>query len=408
MKEIFEFDLLSILISTLYFGLIISLLILLLSYGNKVKKGAVLSLLFGVSLYYGFFLLNHLIQFKSIPPDSAYYAGIIKDFWNNYDVWSKGVKLYSIINYIPFQISLKYPVVFVLINIFFFYCGIIFIGKSFMKLMRHFQIPVSNNFMAHLLLYASFYPAAIVIIPTLLREGSMIFFFGLCTFLLTNLYTQPLSRNKSITITFLLALILLTLIRPIGGVSYMLAIFLFYLGYLFKKRTIRHMLIGLVSLIFFVFLVNFIVDSFYNLTFSFSWIDKFRASHEELFGAEAYGTQLEWSGIFNSMKSTFLLLLQYTFSPVPFIISPDIALQKTIPMIDAIFIMISLIPVLFYVRIKPLKIIVFFCFILLIIPALFETHISGAYRHRMNAIVMLLPVFAFSMNRALIKLTNNK
>ena len=38
MEEIFEFDLFSIVISALYFGLIICLLILLLSYGNKVKK----------------------------------------------------------------------------------------------------------------------------------------------------------------------------------------------------------------------------------------------------------------------------------------------------------------------------------------------------------------------------------
>ena len=125
MGKIFEFDLFSILISTLYFGLIIALLILLLSYGTKVKKNAVYSLLFGVIIYYGFFILNHMFPFKSIPPDSIYYANIIKDFWNNYDAWTVGVKLYSIINYIPFQFSLKYPVIFVLINIFFFYCGII-------------------------------------------------------------------------------------------------------------------------------------------------------------------------------------------------------------------------------------------------------------------------------------------
>ena len=408
MEEIFEFDLFSIVISAVYFGLIICMLILLLSYGNKVKKSAVYSLLFGVSIYYGFFVLNHIFPFKSIPPDSIFYANIIKDFWNNYDLWSEGVKLYSIINYIPFQFSLKYPVVFVLINIFFFYCGIIFIGKSFMKLMRYYEVPVSQNFMAHLLLYTSFYPAAIIIIPTLPREGSMIFFFGLCTFMLTDLFTQSQDRNKLKILVFLASLFLLTLIRPIGGVSYLIAIFLFYLKDYWKKGTVKHILISLFSFFIFIFLINFIVDSFYNMTFSFSWIEKFRYSHEELFGSESYGTQLDWSNIFQSIKSAFLLLLQYMFSPFPIIISPEIAMQKIIPMIDAGFILISLIFTLFYIKIKPLKMIIFFCFILLMTPALFETHISGAYRHRMNAVVMMLPVFAFTMNKTLINLTRSK
>lgn len=408
MEKIFEFDLFSILISTLYFGLITSLLILLLSYNNKVKKNAVYALFFGLTVFYGFFILNHLISFKSIPPDSIYYANIIKDFWNNYDLWSEGVRLYSIINFIPFQFSLKYPVIFVLINIFFFFCGIILIGKSFLKFMQFFKLPVSNNFMAHLLLYASIYPSAIIIIPTLLREGSMIFFFGLCTFILTDLYTQNQNRSVIKISIFIIALILLTLIRPIGGVSYMAAIFIFYLYSLWKKRSLKHFLISAISLIIFLSLINFIVDSFYNISFSFSWIGKFRASHNELFGSEAYGTQLDWSNFISSIKNSILLFLQYLFSPFPIIIPLEIAQQKIIPVIDAFFILISLIPALLYAKMKPLKMILLFCFILLIIPAMFETHISGAYRHRMNAIVMLLPVFAYSMNKVLTKLTQSK
>lgn len=162
------------------------------------------------------------------------------------------------------------------------------------------------------------------------------------------------------------------------------------------------------SLILFAFLINFIVDSFYNLSFSFSWLGKFRASHEALFGSEAYGTQLDWSSFLSSIKNSFLLFLQYLFSPFPIIIPFEVAQQKIIPMIDAIFIFISLLTVFLYGRIKPLKMIILFCIILLIIPAMFETHISGAYRHRMNAIVMLLPLFAYAMNKALIKLTQRK
>ncbi len=408
MEKIFEFDLFSIFISSLYFGLVITLLLLLLSYGTKIKKSAAYSLILGVSTYYGFFLLNHFFPFKSIPPDSIYYANIIKDFWNNYDVWTIGVKLYAIINFIPFQFSLKYPVVFVLINIFFFYSGIILIGKSFIKLMRFYEIPISNNFMAHLLLLVAIYPSGIIIIPTLLREGSMIFFFGLCTFLLTDLYTGNRPKSWIKIGIFLMALSLMTLIRPIGGVSYMVAIFIFYLWQSSKKGNIKQVIISLVSLILFAVMINMIVDSFYNMSFSFTWIGKFRASHASLFGAEAYGTQLDWSSYLASIISSCLLLLQYLFSPLPILIAPEIALKKLIPLVDACFILINLLVVLIYAKSKPLKIIIYFCFILLIIPALFETHITGAYRHRMNAIVMLLPVFAYSMNKALSKMTQVK
>ncbi|MGI9532158.1 hypothetical protein [Lutimonas sp.] len=408
MENIFEFDLFSILISTCYFGLVIAALMLLLSYGKKIKKNAFFSLVFGVSLYYSFFLLNHLFPFKSTAPDSIYYANIITDFWGNYDAWTIGVKLYALINFIPFQFSLRYPVVFILINIFFFYAGVIFIGKSFIRLMRFYDISISKNFMAHLLLYTAFYPAAIIIIPTLLREGSMIFFFGLCTYSLSIIYTETERINKANIAVFIIALILLTLIRPIGGVSYMVAIFVFYLFRSFKKGSVKNILISLFSLLLFVLLINFIVDTFYNLSFSFSWIDKFRASHKELFGTESYGTELNWSGGWASMKSSFLLFLQYLFSPFPILIPTGIALQKTIPLLDACFIFFSIVPALFYSKIKPVKIILYFCFILLMIPAFVETHITGAYRHRMNAIVMLLPVFAFAMNKVLFKITSSK
>ena len=184
MGDIFEFDFFSILLSILYLVLALGLLIMLLSYDNKVKKNAVFSLCWAVCFYYFIFLLNHFFSFKSIPPDTIYYASIINDYWNNYDAWTVSIKLYAIINFLPFQLSMRYPVIFVILNILFFYSGVIFIGKSFIKIMKHYDVPISNNFMVHLFFYASLYPVGIFVIPTLLREGSMIFFFGLSTFLL--------------------------------------------------------------------------------------------------------------------------------------------------------------------------------------------------------------------------------
>ena len=402
MGEIFEFDFFSILLSILYLVLVLGLLITLLSYDNKVKKNAVFSLCWAVSFYYFIFLVNHFFSFKSIPPDTIYYASIINDYWNNYDTWTISVKLYAIINFVPFQLSMGYPVVFVIFNIFFFYSGIIFIGKSFIKITKYYDVPISNNFMMQLFFYASFYPVGIFVIPTLLREGSMVFFFGLSTFLLVETFTAGNDKKWIIRGLLLASISLLTLIRPIGGVSFLTGLFVIYMLKIFKSKSMKKIFYSLFSFIIFVFLINFIVDYFYNLSFSFAWIEKFRASHFELFGKESYGTDLNWNGLFNSLKSTLLLFLQYLFSPFPIIISKEIALQKLIPLFDAMYILVSFIPLIFITKTKPLKIILLFAFILLIIPSIFETHISGAFRHRMNAIVLLMPVFVYSINKFLL------
>lgn len=175
MKEIFEYDIWSSAITAAYILGSLFLLTLLLSKNSSVRKNDFAALVLSFALMISFFVLNHLLQFKSLPPDSSFYADIVKDFWRYYDSWSPGVKLYALINFVPIQLSLSYPVVLVVIHIFFYLAGIVFLGRAIAVYSSHHHKKLPKDFFGQLLLLASVYPAALIVIPSLLREASMFF-----------------------------------------------------------------------------------------------------------------------------------------------------------------------------------------------------------------------------------------
>jgi asparagine N-glycosylation enzyme membrane subunit Stt3 len=75
--------------------------------------------------------------------------------------------------------------------------------------------------------------------------------------------------------------------------------------------------------------------------------------------------------------------------------------EKTIPLFDAIFLMLCLIPLIYLLQEKIYRRIFIFALVLLLVSALFETHISGSYRHRMNGIFLLLPLVVLGLNKLL-------
>ena len=400
MKEIFEYDIWSVAITAAYILGSLFLLTLLLSKNSSVRKNDFAALLISFALLMSFFLLNHLLQFKSLPPDSSFYADIVKDFWKYYDSWSPGVKLYALINFVPIQLSLSYPVVLVVIHIFFYLAGMVFLGRAIAIYSSHHHKKLPKDFFGQLLLLASVYPAALIVIPSLLREASMFFFFGLSTYLLVLIrYSNGRFKNAK-TVLFLL-----TLIRPIGGVSYILAMLTIYFLELWKRNKLQAIIKTMLPAALGLWLINKIADSFYDMQFSPDWLGRYRASHAELFQNEAYGTDLPWEGWINVLKSTFLLFFQYVFSPLPIIIDAEVMFEKTIPLFDALFLLFCLIPLMYLLREKIYRNIFIFAFVLLIVSALFETHISGSYRHRMNGIVLLLPLVVIGLNKLLVDLS---
>lgn len=404
MKEIFEYDLGSVALTVCYLLASLFLLILLLSKESSIRKNDFVALVLSFAMMMGFFLLNHFLQLKSLPPDSAFYADIVRDFWKNYDSWSPGVKLYAIINFIPIQLSLRYPVVLVVIHVFFYLAGIVLLGKAIAIYSAMHQRKLPKDFFGQLLLLSSIYPAALIVIPSLLREGSMFFFFGLTTYLLALVRFSNGRYKKSKVVLLVTSLFLMTLIRPIGGVSYILAMLTLYFLDFWKRNKLKAVLKTIIPAAIGLWLINTIADSFYDMQFSPDWLGRYRASHAELFQTEAYGTDLPWEGWLNVLKSTSLLFLQYVLSPLPLIIEKNVMFEKTMPLFDAIFLVLCLIPLLYLLMEKTYRRIFIFAFVLLLVSALFETHISGSYRHRMNGIVLLLPLVVIGFNKLLIDL----
>ena len=174
---------------------------------------------------------------------------------------------------------------------------------------------------------------------------------------------------------------------------------------LWKRNKLQAIIKTMLPAAIGLWLINKIADSFYDMQFSPDWLGRYRASHAELFQNEAYGTDLPWEGWINVSKSTFLLFFQYVFSPLPIIIDAEVMFEKTIPLFDALFLLFCLIPLMYVLREKTYRNIFIFAFVLLIVSALFETHISGSYRHRMNGIVLLLPLVVIGLNKLLANLS---
>jgi hypothetical protein len=405
MKEIFEYDFWSVSLTVGYGVSSLFLLTLLLSKKSSIRKNDFVALVLSFALMMGFFLLNHFLKLKSLPPDSLFYADIVRDFWKHYDSWSAGVKLYAMINFIPIQMSLSYPVVLVVINVFFYLTGIIFLGKAIGIYTADHHKKMPRDFFGQLLLLSSIYPAALIVIPSLLREGSMFFFFGLTTYLLSRMRFSYSRSKKGTMILFLTSLFLLTLIRPIGGVSYILAMLAIYFLDLWKRNKLTAILKTIAPAAIGLWLINKIADSFYDIQFSPNWLGRYRASHAELFQTEAYGTDLPWEGWINVAKSSALLFFQYVFAPLPLIIDREVMFEKTIPFIDSVFLLLCLIPLMYLLREKTYRRVFVFAFVLLLVSALFETHISGSYRHRMNGVVVLLPLVVLGLNKLSVDLS---
>jgi hypothetical protein len=60
---------------------------------------------------------------------------------------------------------------------------------------------------------------------------------------------------------------------------------------------------------------------------------------------------------------------------------------------------------MYLLREKTYRRVFVFAFVLLLVSALFETHISGSYRHRMNGVVVLLPLVVLGLNKLSVDLS---
>ena len=332
--------------------------------------------------FVGFGLAISLTKVKDFPPDTLIYALVIDDF-TNYDQSSYGVKFHSLINYFTFKLCLGYPIVFITFSTFYYFLGMIFIWKAYQVCYQSKR----NSFSLYLLIF-SIYPAALIIIPTLLRESSTILYIGYCMFIISKFSSGKNVRPLELII-FLMGFLSLCATRLILGFSLLAVICATWLIKNLRPSKLAYLII-IVALS--ALALNYIATSFYQVDLSFEWVANFRSKYSE-YGVEAFGTNLEWTTNLLKLKNTISLSIQYLLSPLPILVDSNVMFRKTIPTLDAIFIVFITLLVFTQKNLRIQGLWILWILFFLVPSALMETNISGAYRHRMNVVVLLLPMF---------------
>ncbi|CAZ95800.1 hypothetical protein [Zobellia galactanivorans] len=392
LDKVFALDALGLLLMGVYSCFLFALFFVLLK-REKLNSLVVCILVMASFLWpLFFFIVNEVVNFKSTPPDSVVYASIIQDFGTYFNFYSFGVKGYSILNFLQYQLCFKRPFVFVVFNIFYYQVAVLFVYKAFKTfLVYHNKIVDKRKFYAILVVLSSFYPITVIINASILRESMALMFLAIFSYLLI----RYIVTQKG---TMLMALFVLTLVfvtRPLTGVCSVIALFL---GYCYKNKL--YSLKNFIWLAVIIVIVNFsiktVVSNLYQLDFNMAWLISYRDASNARFGTEGYST-MNWSGPFDYVKNVMFLVLQYLLSPLPILVSPTVTMNKLIPLIDSFYIIFVLItPILLFYK-KYMKGWLLLFLIFLVVPALFETNISGAYRHRISAVFFLIPLVSYIM-----------
>lgn len=372
----------------LYSIFLLAIILVIFSYHNLLNKQSIVVLNLSFYLVLVFSLSVAFFKIKDFPPDALIYAEIIDDF-ENFDQSSYGVKYHSIINYFTFKLCFGFPIIYIVFSTFYYFIGILFVWKAY-------QISYNENKKSSFTLFlilASIYPAALITVPTLLRESATILYIGYGLY-----FMARKGQNRKIQyyeyLFFLLSFLALCSTRLILGFSMLIIICGFWLAKNFKPSKIPSLLIAIVISLL---ALNYMATEFYDVKISFQWLAKFRAKYDNTYGIESFGTNLDWSNHWNASKNIVLLAMQYLFSPLPVLIDSQIMMKKTIPLIDALFVFITISLVLLNKDLRKQKLWFFWILVFLIPSALFETNISGAYRHRMNVVILLLPMLTYAI-----------
>lgn len=392
----FKLDFIGLILVLLYLGLFFSLYTYLLKKESLLTENIIVSSGFSFVIPLVVFLLNQKFSFISIPPDTEVYANVIIDFKNYFNHYSFGVTGYSVLNYLQFKICFERPPVFVVFNIMYYQLAVLYIYKAFKIYCASYHKIIGRRFFLFLQLISIFYPLAILQTTNILREPMLLMLFSINIHLLVKYYFTGF-KTYYINILFIL---LLFLIRPLTGICVFITYFLAY-SHLNKFITPKNILKFVVFSILVALIMQQIILSLYSIDFSIEWIAKYREESNSHFGIEGYNN-LNWESPIYYFQNFVFLILQYLLSPLPILVSSQITINKFIPLLDSIYIMFILIIIIIR-KSKEFNRWLLLFIIFLIIPALVETNISGAYRHRMNSILILFPLFSYYISTMKIK-----
>ncbi|MBP2833264.1 hypothetical protein J8281_13805 [Aquimarina sp. U1-2] len=386
--SIFKIDVIAFLLIVLYLLSAIFFYFFLLRRERLLTREVAVTTCIAFFLPLSFFVLNQIFHFKSIPPDTHAYAAVIFDF-KNFNAFTFGVMGYSILNYIPIKLCFGRPAVFVIFNIFYFQVAILYLFKAFKMYCGYNGEKTRTSVFIFLQILSVVYPVALMHTSSILRESMMLMVFSICIYFLVKFYCMRY-KNYVLMLVFILFLFI---IRPITGICMVLA---YFVAYVDKKKllTAKNFLkFGVLALIL-AFIGQEVILSLYNIDFSIEWIAQYRARSNSRFGIEGYNS-LDWTSPLYYLKNLFLIVTQYILSPLPILVSKEVAFNKLIPLLDSVFIIVFLfLPIVMFRRKNFNRWMILFL-LFIVVPAIMETNISGAYRHRMNGIFMLLPLAAY-------------
>jgi hypothetical protein len=361
---------------------------------------AVLSKLFKVnyqtilfySAFYFFFTFIPVIDFFTgiIPlfPDSIAYTSYIDGtvLYHSGLGYQASKIFYSIVGHL----FVREPFLFLTFQIFCYFLSSSFIYKAWVNYKGYYRIQEHHFF---LLLYFT-YPSILLYIPTTLRESIFILSFSL---LIYSLFPTNGSRNIFL---FIVSFIILIFFRK--TLAFMVGLYI--LGYKVLKRFGFWRQVTILLILFFIgtnlFTYVGIEASYFGGLRMWS-INRYQDS------GLTYGI-VQWESYFDMLASLPVLSLQYFFSPLPIIAEND-PMQFKALFLDIIFILFVLFLFLIGKGYKH-RFWLFFIISLLIIPALYEFTFTGAVRHRIPAILLLILVASDSLQnlKSLLKIKKVK
>lgn len=352
---------------------------------NSIRKKALILVLL-------FFLLR--LIFTAIAPfnplvpnfgDSDLFANMIS---NNYFYaeQSLGVRLYYYLSY-PLRVISGFNLIsFLILQTFIYYVSMLIIWRAYLESIHSNIIEIRHNkAFIYYYIFVTFYPASLMYISTPLREYFLV--FSLSIFILG--LTRFIINKKLLLLSS--SLILFIMVRP-HLIPALLAIIYFSKNY--KKISSYFIAIFIPSILLYIFSILIYPITPEKLTeIRFSWAD---AHPEDVYGAFNWST---WWDVISSLPS---LIFQYLASPLP-ILHNRSPFSMLAGFLDFIYIFVIIVLAILCcinksTRNKVPTHFLFLIVIMLVLSAIWEAYIGGAIRHRMTAIIPLLPISAYFLS----------
>lgn len=324
------------------------------------------------------------VKFRLIPyfPDTDFFYSVLKTGEVNKE--SLGFKIAFKYLIVPiYWLSFKSIFNFFLFNFLIFQMGFLFIIKAWFNLYKDLNTKLLKFYM----FFVTFFPTVIIFTMTPLREAYLILSFGLF------IYAISKSNAKFALVTS----ILMTLMFRYQLVIFYL--FVFIVIYFYKSGNYKKL--GKLTLLFFpfYFAMDYVSRSILNIAISPVSLAAFRNYQRQVY-VESGATYpiVNWSNWFDLILDIPFLFFQFLLSPLPIIVRVDFW-NKYAYLIDGLFVLSVLLVILLRFKYLFFKYKLWFLLIIafVLLNSFFEFHFYGAVRHRLPAVLMLIPIFASQM-----------